>query len=241
MSDQITSGRALEIHDLHVSYGGIEAVRGISLNVDPGRVVGLVGANGAGKSSALRAVMGLVSAEGGVSVDGTSILGAATSARAARGVAFVPEGRGVVAPMTVADNLLLGAHRQPRKVVPGRCEEVFEVFPVLRDRWHQTAGTLSGGEQQMLAVGRALMAAPDILVLDEPSMGLAPVVAAQVFAALRAVADRGTAVLVSDENARLVLRIADHVHVLRLGVVVAEGPPTDFEDQAAFGRYYFGA
>lgn len=241
MGEQSTALRALKIDELVVSYGGIQAVRGVSLTVDAGQVIGLVGANGAGKSSLLRAVMGLESADGHVAVDGKSILGSTTSARAGHGIAFVPEGRGVIAPMTVADNLLLGAHRQSRSTVSARHAEVFDLFPVLRDRADQTAGTLSGGEQQMLAVGRALMSGPRILILDEPSMGLAPVVASEVFAALRAVADRGTAVLVSDENARLVLRIADHVHVVRLGTEVAQGPPSDFEDQAAFGRYYFGA
>lgn len=230
----------LRLRGLRVSYGGVEALRGLDLDVRPGRLVGLVGANGAGKSSALRAAMGLVPGRGSVEAGGRELLGSSASRRAAAGVSFVPEGRGVVTTMTVEENLLLGAYRRRSRALAASRREVCDLFPVLHERRAQSAGTLSGGEQQMLAVGRALMARPSILVLDEPSMGLAPVIATEVFRALRTIADGSAAVLVSDENARLVLGVADHVHVLRLGEVVAEGPPEHFADAATLGKHYFG-
>jgi branched-chain amino acid transport system ATP-binding protein len=230
----------LQVRGLTVRYGGVSAVTDVDLEVDSGSLVALVGPNGAGKSSCVRAIMGLVPATGSVSLHGREVLSSPAHRRAALRVGFVPEGRGVVPGLSVRENLLLGAYRAPRGrrgIVLG---EVLDFFPVLRVRLGQLAGTLSGGEQQMLAIGRAMMVSPRILILDEPSMGLAPAIARDLFRQLRVIADQGAAVLVSDENAALAMPVADKVTVLRLGRVTMRGTPAELSDGSLLAHSYFG-
>lgn len=230
----------LQVRGLTVRYGGVTAVTGVDLEVDGGSLVALVGPNGAGKSSCVRAVMGLIPATGSVTVHGGEVLGSPAHRRAALRVGFVPEGRGVVPGLSVRENLLLGAYRAPRGRSRTVMGEVLDFFPVLRARLDQLSGTLSGGEQQMLAIGRALMVEPQVLILDEPSMGLAPAIARDVFRQLRVIADQGAAVLVSDENAALAMPVADAVTVLRLGRVAARGTPAELSHGSLLAHSYFG-
>lgn len=231
----------LVVESLEVRYGGIAAVRDVSVRAEAGRIVALVGANGAGKSSTMRAVMGLVPATGSVWVGERQLLRSPAHRRAAAGIAFVPEGRGIVAPLSVEENLLVGAYGRNRRARRTGLAGVFPVFPVLERRRAQAAGSLSGGEQQMLAVGRAMMAEPAILLLDEPSMGLAPSVAKELFGKLRQLANQGVAVLLADENAQLALSIADEVCVMRLGQVVWRGATSQVSSAEEIAAAYFGA
>jgi len=213
----------LELADLHVHYGPIHALRGVTLRVGAGEIVGCLGSNGAGKSTALRAVSGLVRpSAGAIRLDGEPIAGLAPHQIVARGVIHAPEGRQLFPRMTVRENLLLGAHRcRDRREVARRMEHARELFPVLRERDRQLAGTLSGGEQQMLAIGRALMAGPRLLLLDEPSLGLAPRAIETIFAAVVAINRAGTAILMVEQNAAKALAVAHRAYVLQVGRVVA--------------------
>jgi branched-chain amino acid transport system ATP-binding protein len=218
----------LEAHDLHVSFGPVEAVRGVSLVVKPGRVTLVLGANGAGKTSTLRAVAGLHSPRRGeVMLDGAPVTGLPAHKMVRRGVVLVPEGRRVFSPLTVAENLRLGAYTTKSEASAQRISEVHEMFPVLRDRANGPAGLLSGGEQQMLAFGRALMAEPRVMLMDEPSMGLAPTVVDSVLSSVRRMADAGLGILIVEQNAQAGLDLADDVLVLARGRVVFSGPATD--------------
>jgi len=211
----------LELDDLHVHYGGIKALKGISIRIDPGQIVTLVGANGAGKSTTLRAISGLLRpAQGRILLEGRSIVGVPAHQIVKRGVSHVPEGRIVFAPLSVGDNLDLGAYlRRDRKGIEEDRKKVFALFPRLKERERQASGTLSGGEQQMLAIGRALMARPKILLMDEPSLGLAPLLVREIFGVIREIRERGTTIVLVEQNARMALAVADVGYVLETGTI----------------------
>ncbi len=211
----------LELDDLHVHYGGIKALKGISIRIDPGQIVTLVGANGAGKSTTLRAISGLLRpAQGRILLEGRSIVGVPPHQIVKRGVSHVPEGRIVFAPLSVGDNLDLGAYlRRDRKEIEEDRKKVFALFPRLKERVRQASGTLSGGEQQMLAIGRALMARPKILLMDEPSLGLAPLLVREIFGVIREIRERGTTIVLVEQNARMALAVADVGYVLETGTI----------------------
>jgi branched-chain amino acid transport system ATP-binding protein len=215
----------LALEGLQVSYGGIRAVKGIDLTVEPGELVCLIGANGAGKTTTLKAITGLVHpAAGRVVYDGADIVGRKVHEIARGGLVMVPEGRGVFAQLTIVENLAMGAFaRNDRAAVAADEERVFALFPRLKERRAQTAGTLSGGEQQMLAIGRALMSRPKLLLLDEPSMGLAPLMVEKIFEVIRAIAAEGVTMLLVEQNARLALEASHRGYVLEGGVVALEG------------------
>ena len=215
----------LEIQELRVSYGGIRALRGISLKVPDGKIVTLIGANGAGKSTALRTISGLVRAESGsIRWDGEELLGKPIDRIIRAGIALSPEGRRVFAEMTVLENLKLGAYlRRDRAEVEKDLAWVYELFPRLQERSWQLSGTLSGGEQQMLAVGRALMSRPRLVMLDEPSLGLAPLVVQDLFDIIREINRRGVTVLLVEQNANMALRTADLAYVLETGGITMSG------------------
>jgi len=215
----------LSIEQLQVAYGGIRAVKGIDLKVEQGELVCLIGANGAGKTTTLRAITGLVRAAAGtVRYDGTDITRLKPHEIARRGLALVPEGRGVFAQLTIEENLAMGAYaRNDSKAVASDVERVFTRFPRLKERRRQTAGTLSGGEQQMLAIARALMSRPKLLLLDEPSMGLAPLMVEKIFDVVRTIASEGVTLLLVEQNARLALEISQRGYVLEGGLVTLTG------------------
>jgi branched-chain amino acid transport system ATP-binding protein len=215
----------LVVDDLHVAYGGIHALQGVSLRVAAGEVVTLIGANGAGKSTLLRTISGLVKPQAGtIQYDRTVRLDTLPPHTIVReGLSHVPEGRQVFANLTVRENLLLGAYqRRDRSEIAQTLERTLALFPVLRDRWSQSGATLSGGEQQMLAIGRALMARPQLLLLDEPSLGLAPRVVQTIFEILREINAQGTTILLVEQNAHLALRVANRGYVLQTGRIVLE-------------------
>jgi branched-chain amino acid transport system ATP-binding protein len=213
----------LALERLEVSYGGIRAVKGIDVAVDPGELVCLIGANGAGKTTTLKAVTGLVPAAGGrIRYDGEDITGWKVHRIARRGLAMVPEGRGVFAQLTIEENLAMGAYARSGDV-SADFERAFALFPRLKERRRQTAGTLSGGEQQMLAIARALMGRPKLLLLDEPSMGLAPIMVDKIFDVIRAIAAEGVTMLLVEQNARLALEVSRRAYVLEGGLVSLSG------------------
>jgi len=217
--------RLLALEQLHVSYGGIRAVKGIDLHVDEGELVCLIGANGAGKSTTLRAITGLVPpASGRVVYDGQPINGLRSHQIARKGLALVPEGRGVFAQLTIEENLAMGAYaRKDAAGVAVDVERAFTLFPRLKERRRQTAGTLSGGEQQMLAISRALMSRPRLLLLDEPSMGLAPMMVDKIFEVIRGISAEGVTLLLVEQNARLALEASHRAYVLEGGLVTLSG------------------
>ncbi|MGE5619497.1 MAG: ABC transporter ATP-binding protein [Sphingomonadaceae bacterium] len=232
----------LKIEKLHVRYGGVHALKGISLEVPEGKIVSLLGANGAGKSSTLRTIAGLVKpVEGRVIFDGGDITGMQASARVRAGIAMVPEGRHAFTNLTVLDNLLMGAYaRRDEAGVKRDMERVFTLFPRLRDRRTQRAGTLSGGEQQMLVVGRALMSAPRLLLMDEPSLGLAPNLVAELFDTIDQIHLEGITILLVEQNARAALRIADHGYVMELGEIVLQGSGAELLRDDRVRKAYLG-
>ncbi|NMB19739.1 MAG: ABC transporter ATP-binding protein [Firmicutes bacterium] len=230
----------LEVIDLHVNYGGITALRGINLTIEENQIVTLIGANGAGKSSTLRSIMGLVpKSKGQVLYKGEDFTNLPTKDIVGRGIAMVPEGRRVFADLTVEENLILGAYtRSDHKAVANDIKSVYDTFPRLQERSWQKAGTLSGGEQQMLAVGRALMVNPKILMMDEPSLGLAPLLVKDIFDIIELLRQRGNTILLVEQNARKALEIADYAYVLETGQLVLEGPgKTLLEDQRVQEAY----
>ena len=232
----------LEITDLVVSYGRTEAVRGVSLTVSPGEIVALIGANGAGKTTIMRAISGLLKPRSGrIRFDGADIAGRAAHRIAAAGLLQVPEGRQCFAELTVAENLALGAYLVPdRAEIARRQEEVLTRFPRLAERLEQQAGSLSGGEQQMLAIGRALMGAPRLLLLDEPSMGLAPLFVEEIFAIIASLKREGTTILLVEQNASAALEIADDAYVLETGRVVLSGAASVVADDPGVVAAYLG-
>jgi branched-chain amino acid transport system ATP-binding protein len=233
----------LEVHDLHTYYGDTHAVRGVDLRVGEGEIIAVLGSNGAGKTTLLRTVSGLErSRSGSVTLAGEDVTRAKAHDIVERGLTHVPEGRRMFAGLTVEENLNLGAYLSHRDhaLVAERKQGVFELFPRLVERRAQLAGTLSGGEQQMLAIGRALMAEPKLLALDEPSLGLAPVVIRAVMQALRRIRDRGTAILIVEQNVRQALRLADRAYVLETGQVVLEGPAAELAADPRVQSAYLG-
>lgn len=215
----------LKIKDLHVSYGGIKALRGVDLEVPDGKIVTLIGANGAGKSTTLRTISGLVKAESGsITYDGKELLGLSINKILEQGIAQSPEGRRVFPNLTVLENLKIGAYlRKDRDGIEKDIRWIYELFPRLEERHWQPAGTLSGGEQQMLAVGRALMSRPKLLMMDEPSLGLAPLVVQGIFDIIRTINQQGVTVLLIEQNANMALKIADYAYVLETGCITKSG------------------
>ena len=233
----------LTISGLSCRYGGIAALKGVDLAVREGELVTIIGPNGAGKSTLLKAIMGVVDrAAVAMTFDGHDIRAASPLEIVRLGVALVPEGRQVFGPMTVEENLVLGAYRDGGRtpIVRERMAAVHALFPVLRDRARQIASTLSGGEQQMLAIGRALMAGPRLLLLDELSLGLAPVVVHELYRTIMALHRRGMTILMVEQNARLALRASDRAYVLSTGSVVLEGRAQDLLEDAAIRKAYLG-
>jgi branched-chain amino acid transport system ATP-binding protein len=230
----------LEVRDVVTRYGAVEALRGVSLDVRAGELVCLLGANGAGKSTLLKSIVGLLRpARGRIAFEGADITGRAPDAILKAGIALVPERRRVFGALTVRDNLLLGAYAVQRGT-PSALEEVERLFPVLRARAGQLAGTLSGGEQQMLAIGRALMGRPRLLLCDEPSLGLAPLVTQEIIKLLAELPARGTTVLLVEQNARLALRLAQRAYVLETGTITLEGPARQLAENAELKAAYLG-
>jgi branched-chain amino acid transport system ATP-binding protein len=231
----------LEVRDLRVSYGQIEAVRGIGFAIDAGQVVALIGSNGAGKTTTLRTLSGLMRPAGGeVRLDGERIDHLPAHQIVARGVAHVPEGRRLFPRMTIRENLDLGAYRRHDSEIEADVATVYELFPILGERHSQASGTLSGGEQQMLAIGRALMSRPRLLMLDEPSMGLSPLVMRTIFATLAELKQRGTTLLLVEQNAQAALALADAAHVLETGRIVLSGPAADLLLDENVRKAYLG-
>ena len=216
----------LEVNDLHTYYGNIHALKGISLTVEQGEIVTLIGGNGAGKTTTLRTITGLIKPrEGRVLLNGEDLTPYKAHDIVYKGVAMIPEGRGIFARLTVDENLDLGAYsRKDRSQIGADLEKVYSLFPRLKERRKQVAGTLSGGEQQMLAIARGLMAQPDLLLLDEPSMGLSPLLVEQIFTIIRDINNQGVSILLVEQNAQMALSIADRGYVLETGRVVLEGP-----------------
>ena len=211
----------LEVNDLHVYYGSIHAVKGVSFTVDKGEIVTLIGANGAGKSTTLNTIAGILPARrGSVEFQGEGILGVPAHKMVRKGIALCPEGRRVFTQMTVEENLQMGGYTRTDAENADTVEDVYGHFPRLRERAYQVAGTLSGGEQQMLAMGRALMGRPDLIMLDEPSMGLAPILVDEIFSIIKSLNDNGTTVLLVEQNASMALSIADRAYVLETGRIV---------------------
>ncbi len=215
----------LELKNLEVSYGGIQAVKGISMHVAEGELVTLIGANGAGKTTTLKAITGLLSpANGSIHYQGMNTVGKPVYEIARNGMVLVPEGRGVFPGLTIEENLVMGSYtRKDRGAVAGDIEQMFTLFPRLKERAKQTAGTLSGGEQQMLAISRALMSKPKLLLLDEPSMGLAPLMVQKIFEVVRDVAKTGVTILLIEQNAKLALQISQRGYVMDGGLITLEG------------------
>ena len=229
----------LELRDVEARYGEIQALHGVSLSVGDGDFVAILGANGAGKTTTLRAISGLVKTSGEVVYDGDKIAHRTPEGMARRGVAHVPEGRGTFSTLSVLDNLRLGAWVQ-RGASQRDLAHVFEFFPRLYERREQQAGTLSGGEQQMLALGRAMMAKPRLLLLDEPSLGLAPMVVTEIFGVLARMNESGTTIVVVEQNANIALAHAQHAFVLETGRVVLSGEAKDLQRNESVRRSYLG-
>ena len=232
----------LKIQQLRVSYGGIQALRGIDLEVPDGKIVTLIGANGAGKSTTLRTISGLVKAESGsIQWSGEELLGKPIDKIISAGIAMSPEGRRVFADLTVLENLKLGAYlRKDKAEIEKDLKWVYELFPRLEERNWQSAGTLSGGEQQMLAMGRALMSRPKLLMLDEPSMGLAPILVEQIFKIIQTLHEAGTTILLVEQNAQAALSIADRGYVLETGKIVTSGTGTELLASPEIKKAYLG-
>ena len=232
----------LEADNLHAQYGGIKVLHGLHFAVETGGITTILGANGAGKTTTLRAVCGMVKTTGEVRFDGRRIDGKATEDIVRLGIAHTPEGRGTFVSLTVEENLKLGAYaRRDRTSLARDFLRVYEYFPVLGERRRQQAGTLSGGEQQMLAVARALMSAPRLLLLDEPSLGLAPLVVKEIFRIVRSInREEGVSVLLVEQNAAMALELADHAYLLETGRVVVAGPAADLKKDDSIRRSYLG-
>jgi branched-chain amino acid transport system ATP-binding protein len=232
----------LEIGDLHVSYGQVDAVRGVSLALQPGQIVSVIGPNGAGKTTLLAAAMGLLPSKGMLRFDGADLAGLDVEARVERGLCLVPEKRELFGELTVLDNLMLGAYARRLRgaALRSRLDAVHARFPRLGERRDQRADTLSGGERQMLALGRALMSSPRLLMLDEPSLGLAPLVVQEIFAIVRRLRQDGVAILLVEQNARAALESSDHGYVLETGEVVLSGASRQLADDPRVQATYLG-
>ena len=240
----MSAATLLDVTDLHAGYGRAEVLHGINLKAAEGSVITVIGPNGAGKSTLLNALMGVLPSRGGIAYQGRSVGALQLEDRVMRGMALVPETRALFGTMAVEDNLLLGAYRQVRlgnKDTAGAMEKVFALFPRLKERRTQLAGTLSGGERQMLAVGRALMSQPTLLMLDEPSLGLAPLVVKEIFRTIAALRATGVTILLVEQNARAALEVADHGYVLEMGEIALEGPARELARDSRVIDTYLGA
>jgi branched-chain amino acid transport system ATP-binding protein len=234
------AGKLLQVTDVHIAYGKVEAVRGVSLDVAANEIVTIIGANGAGKSTLLNAIMGILPLRGGVSFAGADLARLEIEDRVAAGLRLVPEHRELFAAMNVEDNLRLGAFRAGKTSATQSLERVYTLFPRLKERRRQLAGTLSGGEQQMLAMGRALMGTPKLLMLDEPSLGLAPIIVADIFRTIGELRASGVSVLLVEQNAQAALQIADRAYVMELGEFALQGTAKDIAGNARVAASYLG-
>lgn len=231
----------LELDDVHAGYRRLEILHGLSLHVDRGEIVSLIGANGAGKTTTLRAIAGLVpTSKGHIRLDGKDVQGRAAHQIVRSGLVHVAQDRALFGQLQVIENLEMGAYSQSRSTVKASIAEVFELFPILDERRHQRADTMSGGQQQMLAIGRAMMARPTCLTLDEPSVGLAPNLVAQVLEAISRIRDAGVTVLIVEQNASQALAISDRAYVIESGSIVLEGKASDLADDPRVREAYLG-
>ena len=231
----------LKVRDLHVYYGAIHAIKGITLEVWKGEIVTLIGANGAGKSTTLNTIAGLLKPrQGSIALDGMPVGGSNASRMVYQGLSLCPEGRRVFQQMTVRENLEMGAFSRPKEEIPGSLEEMFQRFPRLKEREKQIAGTLSGGEQQMLAMARALMSRPKLLMLDEPSMGLAPILVDQIFEIIQELHQSGATILLVEQNAQMALSVADRAYVMETGVISMSGPAAELLRNDDVRKAYLG-
>ncbi|MBN1147899.1 MAG: ABC transporter ATP-binding protein [Anaerolineales bacterium] len=232
----------LEVSNIHTYYGNIHALKGISLTVEKGEIVTLIGANGAGKTTTLRSISGLLKPrQGTITLEGENLAAYKAHEVVYKRVAMVPEGRGVFARLTVAENLDMGAYSRTDKAgIAKDLERVFELFPRLKERRNQVAGTLSGGEQQMLATGRALMAYPSLLLMDEPSMGLAPVLVESIFETIQAINKEGTTILLVEQNAQMALSVANRGYVLQTGEIVLQDTAANLKQNEMVQKAYLG-
>ncbi|HHY97149.1 MAG TPA: ABC transporter ATP-binding protein [Firmicutes bacterium] len=232
----------LELSDLHVYYGGIHALKGVSIRVPAGSVVTLIGANGAGKTTMLKTISGLVRPKSGaIKLHGEDITGEPAQKIVNKGIALVPEGRRIFRNLSVIENLMMGAYqRKDRKAVAEDLEWVFSLFPRLKERRKQKGGTLSGGEQQMLAIGRALMSSPTVLALDEPSLGLAPLLVQEVFEILKQIHDQGKTILLVEQNAKAALKLADYAYVIETGTIPIKGTGQELLENDSVRAAYLG-
>ena len=234
----------LEVHDLHAGYGRAEVLTGLDFQVPQGQVVSVIGPNGAGKSTTLAALIGILPARGRIVFDGQDITGSTLEDRVMGGLALVPEKRELFGTMPVEDNLILGGYRAMKQKVPHwQCEieRVYTLFPRLKERRTQLAGTLSGGERQMLAVGRALMSTPKLLMLDEPSLGLAPLIVREIFRIIEQLRAQGISILLIEQNARAALAVSDHGYVLETGAIALQGPAAQLATDPRVIETYLGA
>ena len=234
--------KMIKINDLVVAYGGIEALKGISLEVPSGKIVTLVGANGAGKSTTLKSIVGLVKPKGGsIDYEGTDLTKLNTELMVKKGIALVPEGRRVFADLTVLENLKIGAYsRKDRAGIAEDMEKVYSLFPRLKERTWQLAGTLSGGEQQMLAIGRALMSRPKLIMMDEPSLGLAPIIVKELFGIIKRINEEGMTVLLIEQNANAALKIADIGYIMETGKITLSGSGKELLSNDEIKKAYLG-
>ena len=232
----------LKAHDLHVYYGAIHAIKGITLEVYENEIVTLIGANGAGKSTTLNTIAGLLKPrQGTVALNGEIISGLGASKVVPKGLSLCPEGRRIFQQMTVRENLEMGSYTRPVTEIAGSLEDVFKRFPRLKEREKQIAGTLSGGEQQMLAMARALMSKPKLMMLDEPSMGLAPILVEQIFSIIKELHQAGTTILLVEQNAQMALQVADRAYVMETGNITLQGPAEELLHNEAVQRAYLGS
>jgi len=234
--------KMLKVRDLVVAYGGIEALKGISLDVPDGKIVTLIGANGAGKSTLLRSIIGLVKVKSGnVEYNGDKLTGLNSQQIVSKGLTLVPEGLRVFPNLTVLENLRIGAYmRKDEDGIAADIKRIYEIFPRLEERNWQMAGTLSGGEQQMLALGRALMSRPKLMMMDEPSLGLAPLVIKEIFNIIRSINENGTTVLLVEQNANMALKVAHHAYVLETGRIMMEGSGKELLENEEIKEAYLG-
>ncbi len=234
-------GNMLKVEDLHVYYGSIHAIKGVSFEVNEGEIVTLIGANGAGKSTTLNTVGGLLKPRSGkISFMGKDLHGISADKVVSQGMALCPEGRRVFQHMTVLENLEMGAYTRPASEVSDSLEKVYELFPRLKERYRQVAGTLSGGEQQMLAMGRALMSKPKLMMLDEPSMGLAPILVKQIFSIIEDMNKQGTTILLVEQNAQMALSVANRAYVLETGRITTSGDAKELAESEEIKKAYLG-
>ena len=242
MTDTGSKAPLLKVHDLHVFYGAIHAIKGISLEVYENEIVTLIGANGAGKSTTLNTIAGLLKPrQGTIELKGQSLGGLGASRIVPMGLSLCPEGRRIFQQMTVRENLEMGCYTRPNSEIAGSLDEMFQRFPRLKEREKQIAGTLSGGEQQMLAMARALMSKPSLLMLDEPSMGLAPILVEQIFSIITELHQAGTTILLVEQNAQMALQVADRAYVMETGVITLQGPASELLHNEAVQKAYLGS